>query len=60
VTDDIVPRFKPNDNIGSDVGSDDSGSSPTCKLNTPLDVVLALELSSHQVLPIVDAFDAVD
>jgi hypothetical protein len=36
VTDDIVPRFKLNDNVGSDIGLDDSGNSPTCKPNTSL------------------------
>jgi hypothetical protein len=34
--DDIVPRFKPNNNVGSDVGPNDSGSYPTCKPNMPV------------------------
>jgi hypothetical protein len=47
--DDIVPRFKPNDNVGSNVGPDDSVSSPTCKPNTPLVTVLvSQELQCRQ------------
>jgi hypothetical protein len=46
MTDDIVPRFKPNDNVGSDICPDDSGSSPTYKPNTSL-IYTSISLSPY-------------